>query len=393
MSRVIADLTENDNVRLVQRLFYDVFCGYYYIISVRTQSGHTFLHLDCLYDPWGINRYHLRTSYLLQNRIQTVYGYRCSQAREAEYLLVKRIVKISWTASKFKEIQRLFDSVDSDRQDIIQKWLGPKGAELFSQFIRSEHDSIDQTVGCKLKQRLELRFAIYNFIWWFSRHMLTLTRNLVRTLRPNGFFVVIIGPDGAGKSTINTSIQNVLSRGFRNIWHFHWRPKLLPKLGPTMPSNNKNESVAPPPKQSHYKGVVSLIRFLYYWMDFVFGYWLIIYPKRARATFVIGERYFPDVIVHPERYGFSVPEWFMRLAAAAVPSADMIILLKDTPEAIFNRKSELSVNMIRSQILSYEKEISHWHAPNIVHTSGGVTETSDTIVSLIVEACHQRIYS
>ena len=107
VDRAIVELSDNENVQLVQRLHYEVFCGYYYIIAVRTQQGYTFLHLDCLYDPYGINRYHLSTAYLLQDRIQTAYGYRCSLAREAEYLLIKRIVKNSWTATKLNEIQGL----------------------------------------------------------------------------------------------------------------------------------------------------------------------------------------------------------------------------------------------------------------------------------------------
>lgn len=391
LDRAIPELSVNSDIQLVQKLYYEVFCGYYYIISIRTQQGYTFLHLDCLYDPFGINRYHLPTSYLLQNRIQTAYGYRCSPAREAEYLLIKRIIKNSWTATKINEIQCLFKKEEPERHAIKLKWLGSKGEKLFSKFVRGEQHLSDEAATSKLKQRLEFKFATNHFFRWLVRQAMTLARNLSRMFRPTGFFVAIIGPDGAGKSTISTAIQENLSRGFRNVWHFHWRPKLFPKLGRTKTASTNTDSVAPPEK-SQYTGVVSLLRFLYYWMDFVVGYWFVIYPKRSRSTLIIGERYFPDVIVHPERYGFSVPEWLMRLAAVAVPSADMIILLKDSPEAIFKRKPELPVSKIRSQIERYEKELPHWHAPKIIETSSGVQETSDTGISLIVDACNKRIY-
>ena len=378
--------------RLVQRLFYDVFCGYYYILAIPTASGFTFLHLDCLYDPFGINRYHLPTPYLLENRLQTTYGYRCSLARETEYLFLKRIIKNSWTHSSLQEVRRILLTDREANKTIAKKWLGAKNAALVDTFLRTEqHSSIDQHLGDELKWLLESSFSKKHFFKWVARRAMTLLRNMTRVLRPTGYFVAIVGPDGAGKSTINQSVQHALKRGFRHLWHFHWRPKLLPKLSRTS-SAGPQQSVEAPPERSQYRGLISFVRFVYYWVDFVLGYWLIIYPRRVRSTLIIGERYFPDVLVHPERYGFDIPNWLMRLAALTVPAADMTILLKDSPEAIFKRKPELSVKKIQDQIIRYEEEILHWRSPSVIQTENGVNDTSKSVVSLIVNNCHRRLF-
>lgn len=392
LDRIIEEICKSHNgIRLVQRLFYDVFCGYYYILAILNDRGFTFLHLDCLYDPYGINRYHLPTSYLLENRLQTSYGYRCSVAREAEYLFLKRIIKNSWTESNTKVMRSLFMSGGHENQVMAEKWLGAKGAALADAFFRSAPQVVDQHLTDELNQLLESRFASRHVGKWIVRHVMTLVRHISRVFRATGYFVAIVGPDGAGKSTINQSVQRMLNRGFRHQWHFHWRPKLLPKLSRTS-SSQPQDSVEAPPEHSHYRGLISFLRFVYYWADFVLGYWLIIFPKRARSTLIIGERYFPDVLVNPERYGFAVPNWLMRLAAIAVPSADMIILLKDDPEAIFDRKPELSVKKIQDQLIRYEEEISHWRSPSAIQTANGVNDTSKNVVSHIVNNCHRRLY-
>jgi hypothetical protein len=158
-----------------------------------------------------------------------------------------------------------------------------------------------------------------------------------------------------------------LERAFRRTWRFHWRPGLLPKLRRGGAQEDSGAQTPPQPAEvSQYRGAVSLARFLYYWLDFVIGYWLVVYPRKAQTTLVIGERYFPDVMVHPQRYGFDVPRWLMRLAARLVPSPDLLVVLKDDPQVIYDRKTELPVQTIARQLRAYEEEAEYWKAHQIV---------------------------
>ena len=82
----------------------------------------------------------------------------------------------------------------------------------------------------------------------------------------------LIGPDGAGKSTVNNLVLEQLARAFRRTNHFHWRPGLLPKLG-----RKRNNAATDsgdndkPASTSKYGTVISFIRFAYYWFDFING--------------------------------------------------------------------------------------------------------------------------
>ena len=136
--------------------------------------------------------------------------------------------------------------------------------------------------------------------------------------------------------------------------------------------------------------MVSLARFVYYWLDFVVGYWLTIYPQLAQTTFVLGERYFPDVLVHPQRYGFTAPRWLIRLAAACVPSPDLLILLEDDPEVIYARKSELSLSSLARQIVAYRDELNHWGNAARITTNGGLEAVAARVCDLVLNECASR---
>jgi len=196
-----------------------------------------------------------------------------------------------------------------------------------------------------------------------------------------------VGPDGSGKSTVSELLALELKERFAGVWRFHWRPGLLPKLSrpKAPPIAHGEELVGPSPlESSKYTGVISLIRFIYYWLDFVFGYWFVIFSRRDRGMLVIGERYYPDVIIHPERYGFSVPRWLLRMAGKCVPSPDLTVLLKNDPHIIYERKPELDTVLISKQLCDYELELPLWGNVAVISTESSpidvVTRISDLIL-------------
>ena len=208
---------------------------------------------------------------------------------------------------------------------------------------------------------------------------LTAIKNVIH---PKGRFIVLLGPDGCGKSTVTSGLINNQNNLFSGVWHFHWRPKLLPHLRRKKKQSDDITPVStstPPPTTSKYRGLTSLIRYLYYWLDFILGYWLIIYPKKIRSELIIGERHFPDVLVHPERYGFAVPMPIMRITSMFVPNPDIIFLLTGEPEEIYARKQELTVEMITEQLKNYSDELTHWKSHALIDTSDGADHVIESI--------------
>ena len=197
-----------------------------------------------------------------------------------------------------------------------------------------------------------------------------------------GIFAVLVGPDGCGKSTITSIISETYREHFSGLLHFHWRPNLLPKLNPRPTNTTPPDEHPGKTSISFRKQAVSLIRFLYYWLDFVIGYWFIIYPKLRTNHLVIGERYFLDVIVNPKRYGFFLPDRLICGFSYLVPGADITILLSDEPERIYKRKQELTVDQIARQLAAYKEGLTGNPTAQIIET----TESADIVASTIMEA-------
>jgi len=385
MLPIISKLIEAGEVKLIQNLHYEISHGHYYILQILGVEN-CFLHLDCLYDEAGVNRYHLKTSELLQGAVKTDWLIQTSPVVESIYLLIKRTVKGTIDSERLTYLQGILQQHKQELAPIIKQWYGDEGEQKVQELLLADSKQAKPILG-QLKSILERRFKLNHLYRFLLSIVWTKYRQLKRLITPSGFFVVILGPDGCGKSTVTDALPIELQRAYRGISQFHWRPGLLPKLGRNSGNSkvqDQSQDLAPP-TVSKYKGAISLIRFVYYWLDFVLGYWLKIYPTKAQTTLVIGERYFPDVLVNPARYGFDVPRWIMRLAAKWVPQADMVILLEDAPIAINARKDELTVEQITQLLAKYKQELPHWKNPVVINTSKGVDDVVSQVKNIILD--------
>ncbi|MDH5570719.1 MAG: hypothetical protein OEY89_03075 [Gammaproteobacteria bacterium] len=379
---LLRKIEKNTNIKLVQCLHYDVPHGYYFIIYYKND----YLHLDCLYDPLGISRYHLSTTSLLTNCESNSVTYYVNKNNELIYNIIKRSLKGN-IRNNLEKITRHLPP-DEKTSSQIKQWIGNSN---FDQLIHLENNNIDEAkyifANCKIHIHDHYRKK-HPFLFLYGKAC-SFSRKIKRFIYPTGLFIVIVGPDGCGKSTINTGATKSLERAFRKTWSFHWRPGLLPKLGKK--SSNSNFSDNSPNQKSKYKGAISYLRFIYYWLDFILGYWLIVYPKKAQTTFIISERYYLDILVHPERYGFSCPQWFIKLFGLFVPKPDLVFLLSADPQKIHDRKPELPVDVIAEQIKQYSDVISSWGDSSIIDTSQDIQTSTSDFVSKVLVKCSEKL--
>lgn len=379
---ILLRMQAQGKLSIIQRLHYDVPNCFYYVIQCSEDFSELLL-LDCLHDPRGIGRYHLTSTYLLQDKHEEPWGYRASERREALYFLIKRAVKGTVTSAKHAWLREAISGASPKFWDEFDEWFGDGQRALLDRFIAANACQEPIAVPPGLFRALERRFRIRHPFRYLAGMGLTMFRQLCRFVMPSGFFVVIVGPDGSGKSTISRLVLRNLERAFRRTHHFHWRPGCLPKLARASAPIEGHAAV--PPKISKYRGFTSFGRFFYYWLDFVFGHWFVTYPIIARTGLVIGERYFPDVLVTPSRYGFTVPLPIMRVAAWLVPSPDLVILLKGDPEDVHLRKPELRPVEIAALNQRYEQEICRWGGHQIVATEKDAAAVAAEVANLILE--------
>ena len=173
---------------------------------------------------------------------------------------------------------------------------------------------------------------------WFSTRWQALTGSGVR----DGAFVVFLGPDGVGKTTLLTSVTTALAPLFERQHFFRWRPAMFARAPrPDAPPHSK-------PRRS-CKGLAFLPGI------FVAGFCRGIFVSHAekccakRADLVVYDRYYHDVLVDPRRYRYDGPRWLARLAGRLVPPKSTLSLLCSTRTSrrIFARKQQLAVEDIR----------------------------------------------
>ena len=150
-----------------------------------------------------------------------------------------------------------------------------------------------------------------------------------------GRFVVIIGPDGVGKTSVARRLIQV--HGSPSMY-VHFRPRILVPP-PEMPGRNES----PPPKRSRPSNLVfGWLRLLYSVPAFWLGYLRWIKPALDHGALVVGDRWGYGYIGQPVALGFRGPQWLAVAALRLLPRPDLIIRLRGDPNVIARRKVDLT---------------------------------------------------
>ncbi len=382
LSSILYEMQRKGAFRIVQCLHYDVSECYYYILSINDEERISFLHLDCMYDPAGINGYFFPAPELLVNLRKDNEVPSPSIAAEFLYLVIKKARKGKLDRATKSDIETLFSFDRSACLGLLAKYLDPEAVAKIVAYI--ENGTMDepgaleeihrqwQQHGPARKTSIRIRRLAHDVI-----------RKIHRIIKPSGIFIVFLGPDGSGKSTIAEGVLAKSYDGFRKTFHFHWRPELLPRPGGKHKSSD-HDGAPEPALESKYGLFMSLIRFSYYYGDFILGYWIRIYPRKAATSLVIGERYYYDILVHPERYGFSLPAWVYRVLIYFVPKPDMTILLSNEAEVIAERKDELPVEEIRRQLNAYREVIRLAGNGIEIRTEGSIDDVVQNVSQTVL---------
>ena len=174
-----------------------------------------------------------------------------------------------------------------------------------------------------------------------------------------GKIITFSGVDGAGKSTLLGDLQEVLKNKYRKkVVMLRHRPSTLPILSAWTHGKTKAEAKAAAtlPRQGKNRSKLSsLLRFAYYYTDYILGQWVIWAKYLLRGYVVLYDRYYFDFIADGRRsniaLGASLPKWLYRF----VWKPDLNIFLYAHPVHIRKRKQELSEEAIRELTHKYLK--------------------------------------
>jgi thymidylate kinase len=321
---------------LCQRLHYDVNACYWIL-----DNGADTVEIDSLHDPRGMGQDGFPTA--------TVFGSDgiwASAAARAAYLTSKRIRKGSLASQDWEKIAELAAEDQTNYLDYLTKVFHPHTAERLA---KSALKGIPPEPGVVRAAKLSRAARrLRNPVAGLSLAGLTSLRVVERVLRPTGMTVIIVGPDGTGKSTLAELLGETSSRLFRRHHHVHWRPGLIPRLGAI--ARREMADASDPHGQAPHGPVVSLGVALYYWFDFLVGGLITQGYYRTRTRLVICERGWWDVIVDPIRYRLRIHPAILTVLGRLLPRPDIVFVLAATPEILMARKGELQEGELRRQM-------------------------------------------
>lgn len=176
-----------------------------------------------------------------------------------------------------------------------------------------------------------------------------------RLISPSGLFLVLIGPDGVGKSTVAGLTTSLLqSSHLAKHMHLGFRPQILPTKLALQFWKENTEALASNQPTAKMAETPSVIRLIYYTLDYLLGYYLKIWPVLRRGGFFVGERYFYDYLVILPRKVAGAPPWLVRMVFPLIPKPDVLVFLHDDPKVIHKRKHELEYEEIERQLKAFD---------------------------------------
>jgi thymidylate kinase len=198
-----------------------------------------------------------------------------------------------------------------------------------------------------------------------------------RWLFPKGLFLIVLGPDGVGKSTTIARLQFELEKLFGSCTSRRWRPGLIRKVTPDTGNRIPHAKVPRRP-------IASILSLLGLALDFSVGYLICVRPSMVRSEAVIFDRYFHDILIDPKRYRYAGPMWLPRILHRLIlPRNPIFVVLDADEETILSRKQELPLPELKRQRAAYRAFTTRLPRSMVVRTDKPTADIVSEIVKNI----------
>ena len=161
-----------------------------------------------------------------------------------------------------------------------------------------------------------------------------------------GAFVVVVGPDGSGKTTLARAL---VAASPTPVCYFHFRPALRGPLADRPPDAPAVPAAKTPCQRpgDRIRGWLRLVRSAGHC---VLAYWLKIRPATRRGKLVFGDRWIFGYLTQPAPLRYYGPEWLARVIIRLVPEPSITVNLTAPVPVLLARKRELTADELAAEL-------------------------------------------
>jgi thymidylate kinase len=279
--------------------------------------------------------------------------------------------------------------------EALQKPFGRQCAEMIMEAaLAQKWDFLEKNMSSF--RRTIVKRALLNHPVLQMRQWLKYLDGMIKSrLHPShGFFLVLVGPDGAGKSTIaKLLIESEFAKKaflkrviFYRRFHISWLKKIVQK--------SKNLDVATFVTEVKSDGSVdqlppfkAAIYNIYLATEYFLGHY---YLQRLKpsAGLVVFDRYFYDNLVFQDF--LRCPRGLLKFLTKLVPRPDATIYLRNDARTIYSRRPEWSLQEIERQTRSYEDLVALLPNSYTIDTSKELENITEEIISIVIQRLINR---
>jgi hypothetical protein len=271
---IVKSFCEQSNYKIVQCYYQDVYAKNFFLYNEETQR---FLNLDIYGKLLGkhitfFNEGEIFPASETYEGIPILKPY-----QEFAYYLVKRIDKAKISQTQFEHLKTLFDQNTQKCLEHIKLYMSTDVSFIKTAFEQNNYEILNANLEGLAKD------IIRNRKLGLGEKVKNQFRVFKRIIRPTGFSIAFLGPDGSGKSTIiNGVTQGELP--FRRVDYFHLKP-FPTKHG--MASKTVSDPHALPP----YSALKSYLKLGVFFIQYNYGWIKNIIKLKIKSSLVIFDRY------------------------------------------------------------------------------------------------------
>lgn len=296
---------------------------------------------------------------VLAKKIKKDYFYVPANNDTFVMLLVHSILGKRYFKTKY---QQILQKIEIDQKEVIKKL-----AKIFNRKIALNLFNLARTGQF---HRMKCYPLIIYFLFKKPGRLISFTCLFFRWLKWKQFFaayplISLIGPDGAGKSTMAKKLAEFLRENDKKvavIYAGRGKGQILPfrKIGNQYKKKEKKRDLQNIQKRqnnflknrkiSFKRRLLYLTALPIYALDLLLRYWLQIMPKRRRRKVVITDRYCSDLFLME-----NVPLFIKQGILKLFPKPTLIFYLYQTPEVLRQRRPEETKEELERQLNLFEK--------------------------------------